>query len=57
MPEWKLQILYRLAPLKLDPTREAEIVAELSQHLEDAIRNFLPAASRKTPHSALHSTN
>jgi predicted permease len=41
MPEWKLQILYRLAPLKLDPTREAEIVAELSQHLEDRYQELL----------------
>src|SRR6266540_3188750 len=35
MPEWKKEIGERLAPLKLAPTREAEIVEELAQHLED----------------------
>src|SRR5262245_57009927 len=35
MPEWKEEIRQRLANLKLAPAREAEIVEELSQHLED----------------------
>src|SRR6266542_2846182 len=35
MAEWKKEIGERLAPLKLAPTREAEIVEELAQHLED----------------------
>jgi putative ABC transport system permease protein len=35
MPEWKKEIGERLTPLKLAPTREAEIVEELAQHLED----------------------
>jgi predicted permease len=35
MPEWKQEILRRLAALKLEGTREAEIVEELSQHLDD----------------------
>ena len=35
MPEWKEEIRQRLASLKLEPTREAEIVEELAQHLED----------------------
>ncbi|MGH9937718.1 MAG: ABC transporter permease, partial [Blastocatellia bacterium] len=35
MPEWKQEIRERLTPLKLAPTREAEIVEELAQHLED----------------------
>src|SRR5262245_66610597 len=35
MPEWKQEIRERLASLKLDPAREAEIVEELLQHLED----------------------
>jgi predicted permease len=35
MPEWKQEIRHRLAELKLEPTREAEIVDELAQHLED----------------------
>jgi predicted permease len=35
MPEWKDEIKIRLAGLNLTPTREAEIVEELSQHLND----------------------
>ncbi|HSO76295.1 MAG TPA: ABC transporter permease [Blastocatellia bacterium] len=35
MNEWKQEIRQRLSGLKLDPTREAEIVEELSQHLDD----------------------
>jgi hypothetical protein len=35
MPEWKQEIKERLAPLELEPAREAEIVEELAQHLED----------------------
>jgi putative ABC transport system permease protein len=35
MPEWKEEIRQRLATLKLEPAREAEIVEELSQHLKD----------------------
>jgi predicted permease len=41
MPEWKCEILCRLAPLNLDPTREAEIVDEISQHLEDRYQELL----------------
>ena len=35
MPEWKEELRKRLASLKLPPTREAEILEELAQHLED----------------------
>ncbi len=35
MVDWKPEIRQRLAELKLAPTREAEIVEELAQHLED----------------------
>jgi len=35
MPEWKQEIRQRLARLKLEPTREAEIIEELAQHLDD----------------------
>jgi predicted permease len=35
MPEWKQEIRERLAGSKLEPAREAEIVDELAQHLED----------------------
>ena len=41
MPDWKHEILGRLALLKLAPTREAEIVDELSQHLEDRYQELL----------------
>src|SRR5687767_4347056 len=34
MPDWKQLIRERLASLSLSPTREAEIVEELSQHLD-----------------------
>jgi putative ABC transport system permease protein len=35
MPEWKNEIIARLAILRLEPTREAAIVEELAQHLAD----------------------
>src|SRR5262245_9575710 len=35
MPDWKPEIRRRLANLKLEPTREAAIIEELSQHLAD----------------------
>jgi putative ABC transport system permease protein len=35
MPDWKLEILRRLAPLNLAPTRESEIAEELAHHLDD----------------------
>ena len=35
MPEWKNEIRRQLASLKLEPIREAEIVDELAQHLDD----------------------
>jgi len=35
MPDWREEIARRLSSLKLNPTREMEIVEELSQHLED----------------------
>jgi predicted permease len=41
MPEWKPEILRRLALLKLSPAREAEIADELGQHLEDRYHALL----------------
>ncbi|HJQ25494.1 MAG TPA: ABC transporter permease [Blastocatellia bacterium] len=35
MPDWSDEIRQRLAGLRLEPTREAEIIEELSQHLDD----------------------
>src|SRR5262245_46406872 len=50
MPEWKVEIRERLAGLKLEPAREAEIVEEISQHLEDRYAESL--ASGATPDEA-----
>ena len=41
MPDWKREIRARLAGLKLVPTREAEIVEELAQHLDDRYEELL----------------
>jgi len=49
MPVWKQEIRKRLAPLKLEPAREAAIVEELSQHLDDCYNELLlrpPAVER-----------
>lgn len=35
MPQWKEEIRRRLESLPLAPEREAEIVEELAQHLDD----------------------
>ena len=40
MPDWAPHVRARLASLRLSPTREAEIVEELSQHLEDLYREL-----------------
>ena len=41
MPDWKPVLLARLAGLRLTPAREAEIVEELSLHLEDRYRELI----------------
>jgi predicted permease len=41
MPDWKAEVRTRLGSLKLSPTREAEIVDELSQHLDDRYREAI----------------
>jgi putative ABC transport system permease protein len=41
MPDWKQVIRQRLADLKLEPTREAAIVEELAQHLDDYYAELL----------------
>ena len=35
MPDWSHDLRRRLSELRLSPAREAEIVEELSQHLDD----------------------
>jgi putative ABC transport system permease protein len=41
MPDWTQHVRPRLSGLRLSPTREAEIVEELSQHLEDRYRELI----------------
>jgi hypothetical protein len=41
MPDFKVEIRERLAKLGLSPVREAEIVEELSQHLEEEYERVL----------------
>ncbi|MCI0488710.1 MAG: ABC transporter permease [Blastocatellia bacterium] len=54
MPDWKDEIRKRLAPLKLSPVREAEIIEELSQHLEDRYRElFTGGASEEDARRAV----
>src|SRR5262247_4344835 len=48
--KWKQEIRNRLAPLKLEPAREAAIVEELSQHLDDCYAELL--AGGATPEEA-----
>ena len=50
MPDWKEEIKQRLSGLNLEPTREADIVEEISQHLEDRYAELL--GSGDTPEEA-----
>jgi predicted permease len=43
MPEWKEEIKIRLAGLELAPAREAEIIEELAQHVEDRYEELMTA--------------
>ena len=52
MPDWGGELRRRLASLRLSPTREAEIVEELSQHLDDRYSELIaggasPAEARR----------
>jgi len=55
VPEWQDEIRQRLAGLKLEATREAEIVEELSQHLGDRCTELRSsgATEEETRHAAL----
>src|SRR5215471_5016697 len=50
MPDWTQHVRPRLSGLGLSPTREAEIVEELSQHLDDRCRELI--ASGMSPDEA-----
>ncbi len=54
MPDWQQEIRQRLAKLKLEPTREAAVIEELSQHLEDCYEELL--AGGATPVEARRRT-
>src|SRR5262245_26209111 len=41
MPEWKIEIRQQLENLRLAPAREAAIIEELSQHLDDCYADSL----------------
>jgi len=41
MPDWHQEIKQRLAGLQLEPTREAAIIEELAQHLDDRYAELL----------------
>jgi predicted permease len=41
VPDWARGVRTRLSSLRLSPTREAEIVDELSQHLDDRYRELI----------------
>ncbi len=45
MPEWKPEIRRRLASLQLAPPREAAIIEELSQYLEDCYAELLSSGA------------
>jgi putative ABC transport system permease protein len=47
MPDWSQPVRERLAGLSLDPTREAEIVEELSGHLDTRFRELLSEGAAK----------
>ena len=40
MPDWTEDLRQRLAPLRLSPSRESEIIEELSQHLDLQYEEF-----------------
>jgi len=50
MPDWTQHVRPRLSGLRLSPTREAEIVEELSQHLDDRYGELI--AGGMSPHEA-----
>jgi putative ABC transport system permease protein len=55
MPDWKKEIRERLVGSRLSPTREAEIVEELAQYLEDYYEDLL--ANGTAPEDALLTTS
>ena len=48
MSVWRRELVERLAALGLKPDREAEIVEELSQHLDDRVRDLVAGGDDPT---------
>src|SRR5688500_6660538 len=48
MPDWKVEIRRLLAPLRLPALREAEIVEELTQHLDDRYTELIHGGAETT---------
>jgi hypothetical protein len=46
MPDWSREIRAAIGGLNLEPTREAEVVEELSQHLRDRYEELLTSGVR-----------
>src|SRR5262245_5913819 len=46
MPDWKPEIRRRLAGVKLEPAREAAIIEELEQYLDDCYAELLAGGAR-----------
>ena len=40
MPDWRNAVRQRLAPLRLAPAAESDLVDEVAQHLEDRFREL-----------------
>ena len=54
MPDWEEEVRRRLSGLRLSPTREAEIVEELAQHLYDRYEGLLlGGATKEDAHRAV----
>ena len=47
MPDWREHLRSRLQPLRLSPAREAEILEELSQHLDDRYEELRRGGTRE----------
>src|SRR5262245_15008896 len=52
MPEWKQEVRQRLASLMLEPAREAAIVDELAQYLEDCYEELIADGATPTEASS-----
>src|SRR5215813_4141393 len=48
MPDWKAEIRTRLAGLQLTPTREAAVVEELAQYLDDCYAELLAGGATES---------